>query len=193
MLKRRGSSPACVSERNLNTERGKSPLGPAAPGACPPRQKSGHPLQERPIRARTSIRYVSSGSRAIWRPRHARTNTLPRRHLVCELAGCWPIHRSCRIEGVASSYSYVLACMSPTVVTLVNSASSFRIGACAEKASSRWLARRGRAAQNGYFWACSVSALPRSPFCLARVATQIPRRSLVEVGAAQPPPETELG
>ena len=27
MLKRRGSSPACVSERNLNTERGKSPLG----------------------------------------------------------------------------------------------------------------------------------------------------------------------
>ena len=39
MFKRCGSSPVCVSERNLNTERGKSPLYPAAPGGCPPRQR----------------------------------------------------------------------------------------------------------------------------------------------------------
>jgi len=93
-LRRRGRSPAWVPGKNLNTERGKSPPSPAAPGACPPRQKPGHPSQERQMRARASTRYAPPGSRAIWPPRHARTNTLPRRRLVCEPAGCRPVHRT---------------------------------------------------------------------------------------------------
>ena len=45
----------------------------------------------------------------------------PGRRAFSTLPACWPVYRSCRIAGVASSYIYAPFCMSLTVTMITNS------------------------------------------------------------------------
>jgi hypothetical protein len=61
-----------------------------------------------------SRRYVRSGSRAVWPPRHTRTNILPRAASRCACSSslaCWPVYRTYRIECAARAASFARTSM----------------------------------------------------------------------------------